>query len=173
MSDARPGDAPNDHPATTEGGPLESAAFPPLLRTLAVVLVVDLFAFALWSLPSLRTTSWSATSLFVFGVAGLCVIWVGYWIVYSRTRLEGDVLTQTWLWNKRVSAQDVAQLKLVHIRMLERVIAPRLLVRRRFGGITWFHAYDPQVLIAFGEQVAMRTLPSAPPPSPAPDPASK
>jgi len=107
VSDARPGDAPNDHPATTEGGPLESAAFPPLLRTLAVVLVVDLFAFALWSLPSLRTTSWSATSLFVFGVAGLCVIWVGYWIVYSRTRLEGDVLTQTWLWNKRVSAQDV------------------------------------------------------------------
>ncbi|MCR6474670.1 hypothetical protein NU688_00770 [Variovorax sp. ZS18.2.2] len=147
---------------------LESAAFPPLLRTLAVVLVVDLFAFALWSLPSLRTTSWSATSLFVFGVAGLCVVWVGYWIVYSRTRLEGDVLTQTWLWNKRVRAEDVAQLKLVHIRMLERVIAPRLLVRRRFGGITWFHAYDPQVLVAFGHQVAQRAMPSAPPP-PAPE----
>ncbi len=145
--------------------PLESAAFPPLLRTLAVVLVVDLFAFALWSLPSLRTTSWSATSLFVFGVAGLCVVWVGYWIVYSRTRLEGDVLIQTWLWNKRVSAaQDVAQLKLVHIRMLERVIAPRLLVRRRYGGITWFHAYDPQVLIAFDQRVAERAVPSSPVP---------
>ena len=146
---------------------LESAAFPPLLRTLAVVLVVDLFAFALWSLPSLRTTAWSATSLAVFGVAGLCVVWVGYWIVYSRTRLEGDVLTQTWLWNKRVSAADVTQLKLVHIRMLERVIAPRLLVRRRYGGITWFHAYDPKVLVAFGQRVAQRAVPGAS--SPAPD----
>ncbi|MGJ7527746.1 hypothetical protein [Variovorax sp. GB1P17] len=143
--------------------PLESAAFPPLLRTLAVVLVVDIFAFALWSLPSLRTTTWSTSALVVFGIAALCVVWVGYWIVYSRTRIEGDVLTQTWLWNKRVSAQDVAQLKLVHIRMLERVIAPRLLVRRRYGGITWFHAYDPQVLIAFGEQVAQRAIPSTPP----------
>lgn len=148
----------------SNASPLESAAFPPLLRTLAVVLVVDLFAFALWSLPSLRTTSWSAASLFVFGVAGLCVAWVGYWIVYSRTRLEGDVLVQTWLWDKRVRAEDVAQLKLVHIRMLERVIAPRLLVRRRFGGITWFHAYDPQVLVAFGQQVAQRAMPSAPAP---------
>jgi len=146
----------------SSSAPLESAAFPPLLRTLAVVLVVDIFAFALWSLPSLRTTTWSTSALVVFGIAVLCVVWVGYWIVYSRTRLEGDVLVQTWLWDKRVSAQDVAQLKLVHIRMLERVIAPRLLVRRRYGGITWFHACDPQVLIAFGERVAKRAVPAAP-----------
>lgn len=145
----------------------ESAAFPPLLRTLAVVLVVDLFAFAIWSLPSLRTADWTTSALVVMGIAALCVVWVGYWIVYSRTRLEGDMLVQTWLWDKRVKAQDVAQLKLVHIRMLERLIAPRLLVRRRMGGITWFHAYDPQVLIAFGEQVAQRAVPLKPaPPEP-------
>jgi len=149
------------------GAALECAAFPPLLRTLAVVLVVDIFAFALWSLPTLRSAAWSAGSLAVFGLAGLCVAWVGYWIVYSRTRLEGGVLTQTWLWNKRASAQEAAQLKLVHIRRLERIVAPRLLVRRRNGGLTWFHASDPQVLVAFGEQVALRAVPSAVP-SPAP-----
>lgn len=147
----------------TAGGIIESPAFPPLLRTLAVVLVIDLFAFAIWSLPSLRTADWSASALVVMGIAALCVVWVGYWIVYSRTRLEGDVLVQTWLWDKRVSAQEVAQLKLVHIRMLERVIAPRLLVRRRFGGMTWFHSADAAVLVAFGEQVAKRTIPPAPP----------
>lgn len=142
---------------------IESPAFPPLLRTLAVVLVIDLFAFGIWSLPSLRSADWSTSALVVMGIAALCVVWVGYWIVYSRTRLEGDVLVQTWLWDKRVSAQDVAQLKLVHIRMLERVIAPRLLVRRRFGGMTWFHSADAAVLVAFGEQVAKRTIPPAPP----------
>ena len=139
----------------------ESAAFPPLLRTLAVVLVVDLFGFGIWSLPSLRTAEWTTSALVVMGIAALCVVWVGYWIVYSRTRLEGDELVQTWLWDKRVKAQDVAQLKLVHIRMLERLIAPRLLVRRRMGGITWFHAYDPQVLIAFGQRVAELAVPSS------------
>lgn len=141
----------------------EGAAFPPLLRTLAVVLVVDLFAFGIWSLPSLRTAEWTASALVVMAIAALCVVWVGYWIVYSRTRLEGDELVQTWLWDKRVKAQDVAQLKLVHIRMLERLIAPRLLVRRRMGGITWFHAYDPQVLIAFGQRVAELAVPSSSP----------
>lgn len=154
----------NDNPgggAETER--IESPAFPPLLRTLAVVLVIDLFAFAIWSLPSLRSADWSATALVVMGIAALCVVWVGYWIVYSRTRLEDDVLIQTWLWDKRVSAQEVAQLKLVHIRMLERVIAPRLLVRRRFGGMTWFHSADAAVLVAFGEQVAKRSIAPAPP----------
>ncbi|MDM0004001.1 hypothetical protein QTI51_03535 [Variovorax sp. J22G73] len=141
----------------------EGAAFPPLLRTLAVVLVVDLFAFGIWSLPSLRTAEWTTSALVVMAIAALCVVWVGYWIVYSRTRLEGDELVQTWLWDKRVKAQDVAQLKLVHIRMLERLIAPRLLVRRRMGGITWFHAYDPQVLIAFGQRVAELAVPSSSP----------
>jgi len=140
---------------------LESPAFPPLLRTLAVVLVVDLFAFGIWSLPSLRTADWTTSALVVMGIAAVCVVWVGYWIVYSRTRLEDDVLVQTWLWDKRVSVQDVAQLKLVHIRMLERVIAPRLLVRRRMGGITWFHSSDPAVLIAFGERVALGAVPAA------------
>lgn len=141
----------------------EGAAFPPLLRTLAVVLVVDLFAFGIWSLPSLRTAEWTTSALVVMAIAALCVVWVGYWIVYSRTRLDGDELVQTWLWDKRVKAQDVAQLKLVHIRMLERLIAPRLLVRRRMGGITWFHAYDPQVLIAFGQRVAELAVPSSSP----------
>ena len=135
-------------------GPLESPAYPRFVRILAVILVVDLVAFGLWSVPALKLADWSLPSLLFFGAAALSIVWIGYWIVYSRTRLEGDVLTQTWLWNKRVSAQDVAQLKLVHIRMLERVIAPRLLVRRRFGGITWFHAYDPQVLIVSAQQVA-------------------
>ena len=166
MSERGTAEAPPDNTPAS----IESAAFPPLLRTLAVVLVVDLFAFAIWSLPSLRTADWTTSALVVMGIAALCVVWVGYWIVYSRTRLEGDMLVQTWLWNKRVKAQDVAQLKLVHIRMLERVIAPRLLVRRRMGGITWFHAYDPQVLIAFGEQVAQRAVPLKPaPPEPRPD----
>ncbi len=136
---------------------LESPAYPPLVRTLAVVLVVDMIGFGLWSLPALRSTDWSASSLAVIAVAALCVVWVGYWILYSRTRLEGDVLTQTWLWNKREDAANAAQLKLVHWRWLQRIIAPRLLVRRRNGAITWFHAADARLLVGFAERVAAQS----------------
>ncbi|MBC7394589.1 MAG: hypothetical protein H7340_14790 [Variovorax sp.] len=143
---------------------IDSPAFPRLLRILAVVLAFDVVAFGVWSFPALRSTAWSAGSVWVFGLASVCVMWMGYWIVRSRTRLDGDVMTQTWLWNKRADAHDVVQLKLVHIRWLERAMAPRLLVRRRNGAITWFHSADPRLLTAFIERVAqcaMQTTASA------------
>lgn len=146
----------NEAAAPAPAETLESPAYPPLVRTLAVVLVVDLVGFGLWSLPALRSADWSVAGLAVFGLAALCIVWVGYWIVYSRTRLEGDVITQTWLWDKREDAADVAQLKLVHSRWLERIIAPRLLVRRRNGGVTWIHSADARLLTGFAERVARR-----------------
>lgn len=133
---------------------LESPAYPPLLRVLSVVIVVDVIGFALWSLPALRSTTWSSGSLALLSLAGIGVLWMGWWIVYSRTRLDGDVLSQTWLWNRRAHANEVTQLKLVHLRPLQKIIAPRLLVRRRNGAIAWFHSADPVLLTAFAERVA-------------------
>lgn len=139
---------------------LESPAYPPLVRTLAVILVVDVIGFGLWSIPALRSADWSAGSLAVIALAMVCIAWVGYWILNSRTRLEGDLLTQTWLWTKREQAGDVAQLKLVHWRWLERIIAPRLLVRRRNGAITWIHSADARLLEDFAKRVAALSLKS-------------
>jgi len=153
--------APRDNPSGDAAEAtliLESAAYPPLVRALAVIMVLGLLAFGLWSVPALRTTDWSAANLTVYGGAFVCIVWVGYWILNSRTRLEGEVLTQTWLWTKREQAGEVAQLKLVHWRWLEQVMAPRLLVRRRNGAITWFHAADARLLTGFAERVAQRSL---------------
>jgi hypothetical protein len=132
---------------------LESPAYPPLLRVLSVVIVLDVVGLALWSLPTLRATSWSAGSLALLGLAGMAVVWMGWWVVYSRTRLEGDVLSQTWIWNRTAHAGEVTQLKMVHWPLLQRVIAPRLLVRRRNGAIAWFHSADPRLLTTFSRRV--------------------
>ena len=48
---------------------IESAAFPPLVRLLAVVIVGGLAAFALWSLPALRGAQWTFPALATFGLA--------------------------------------------------------------------------------------------------------
>ena len=140
-----PGDAPVS---------LESPAYPRFVRILAVIFVVDLIAFGLWSLRALGAESWTAGSIALFGLAALCIGWMGYWIVNSRTRLEGDALTQSWLWTKRVHASEVAQLKLVHWPWLQSVIAPRLLVRRRNGAVGWFHSADARLLTEFAHRVA-------------------
>ena len=137
---------------------LESPAYPRFVRILAVIFVVDLIAFGLWSVPALSDASWTVGSMVLFGLAAVCIAWMGYWIVNSRTRLEGDQLTQTWLWTKRVQASEVAQLKLVHWPWLQKVIAPRLLVRRRNGATGWFHSADAQLLTEFAKRVAARTF---------------
>jgi len=144
-----PGDAPVS---------LESPAYPRFVRILAVIFVVDLIAFGLWTMPALSGESWTYGSIALFGLAAVCIAWMGYWIVNSRTRLEGDELTQTWLWTKRVRASEVAQLKLVHWPWLQSVIAPRLLVRRRNGAVGWFHSADARLLTEFAHRVAARNF---------------
>lgn len=144
---------------------IESAAFPPLVRALAVLIVAGLAAFALWSLPALRAAEWNFTALSTFALAAVLIGWVGWWMVFSRTRFCGDAVVQTWLWDKRVRVQDVATFKIVHWPWLQAIVAPRMLVRRRGGGITWVHAADPALLVAFGQAVIRQGMaqPGTPP----------
>ncbi len=148
-------------------GPLESAAFPPLVRALAVLIVAGLAAFALWSLPALRAADWNFSALSTFALAAVLIGWVGWWMVFSRTRFAEGAVVQTWLWDKRVRAEDVASFKIVHWPWLQAIVAPRMLVRRRGGGITWLHAADPALLVAFGQAVVRQGMqqPAAPSPT--------
>ena len=141
--------------------PIPSLAYPRSVRILTVVLLTDLLLFGLWSLPTLRITAWSASSLVLWTLAIVSVYWVGWWIVYSRTELQGETLTQTWIWNKRVTVRDVSQLKLVHWPGLQTIVAPRLLVRKRNGGVIWIHSANPELLTTFCERVAQHTLPTS------------
>jgi hypothetical protein len=137
---------------------IESAAFPKLLRIVAVVLMLGLVAGALSIYTKLRQAHWSTGSLVLVIAACACIAWFGYWLLKSRTRLEGSVLTQTWLWTKRARAQDVAHFKLVHLRALDAIVAPRLLVKQRNGGLQWFQAADGRVLQAFCDRVVQQRI---------------
>ncbi|MDF1484319.1 hypothetical protein PY257_03850 [Ramlibacter sp. H39-3-26] len=152
---APPREAPGVPAACAGHAAMESAAFPAPVRVLAILVVAGLAAFALWSLPALRGAAWSAGSLALFALAGLCIAWTGWWIVHGKTRFDGVRISQSWLWGpKSAEVHDVAHLKLVHWQALERIVAPRLLVRRRNGSLTWFHAADARLLTAFAARVA-------------------
>lgn len=139
------------------GGVLESAAFPRLVRWLAIAMILALAICGAMASDELRRAAWSSGSLWLFTAAWLSIAWLGYWIVHSRTRLVGDTLVQTWLWTKRSEVQDVAQLKLVHWAWVDGIVAPRLLVRQRSGAVLWFNAADARILRAFCDQVAGRS----------------
>ena len=137
---------------------LESAAYPPLVRVMAVAIVLALASFAAWSAPALSDAQWSFASLSTYALAAVLIAWVGWWMVFSRTRYQDGELTQTWLWDKRVQAREVATFKIVHWPWLQGLVAPRMLVRRRNGSIAWMHSADPRLLVAFGEAVVQQGM---------------
>ncbi|MEG1733479.1 MAG: hypothetical protein RR283_00475, partial [Comamonas sp.] len=110
----------------------------------------------------LREVQWSFATLSTYGLAGVLLAWVGWWMVFSRTRYADDELVQTWLWDKRVHAREVATFKIVHWPWLQFIVSPRMLVRKRNGGMTWMHSADVRLLVAFGESVVRQGMqPSA------------
>lgn len=142
---------------------LESAAYPPLVRGLAVLIVVALAGFASWSAPALSGMQWTFASLATYGLAAVLIVWAGWWMVFSRTQYQDGQIVQTWLWDKRVHAREVATFKIVHWPWLQFIVAPRMLVRRRNGSITWIHCADARLLVAFGESVVRQGMQPAPP----------
>ena len=145
---------------------LDCAAFPRGARIVAVLLTLLLAVAGAMASTELRQAQWTATGLALLAAAWLCIAWMGYWILHSRTRLDGDTLLQTWIWDKRCRVQDVAQLKLVHWRWVDGIVAPRLLVRQRGGAVLWIDAADARLLRQFCEQVGRQqtqaTLPERP-----------
>lgn len=137
---------------TDSGAPLpvvEGPSFPWTVKAAASALVGALAYFA-WH--ALDAKAWSALDtggrLFLVAASGVAVS--GWWgVLTSRTRFDGEQISQSWLWAKSVQLRDVTQVKLIHLRGLEWIIVPRLLVRAGGLGLTTFHASDPDVLAAF------------------------
>lgn len=136
---------------------METAAFPAVSRLLAVAMIGALVLAAARAWQPLVNASWTTGGAALMAGALLSMAWLGYWIVFSRTRLEGEMLVQTWIWTKRTRTDEVAQLKLVFLPWLSWVVAPRLLVRQRGGAVLWFQAADVRLLQAFAERVARQS----------------
>ncbi|MFD0666388.1 hypothetical protein ACT80S_01615 [Ramlibacter sp. MAHUQ-53] len=139
--------------ALPEGGPqplsAEGPAFPLTTRVLATALVGWMAYWGLRSGGALAATDWNPTALAVFIGALVLVLWVLVWMWRSRTGVDAQGIHQTWIWNKRVAWTDIAQAKLIAVPGLEWLVAPRLMVRARGGGLLVFHSAHRVVLASF------------------------
>jgi len=116
--------------------------------------------FKLWLEGKAAGGTVSILAWFVAALAMMAYTWV--WILRSRTGLDAQALHQRWVWDKRMELADLAYGKLVRVRGLEWLIAPRLYVRTLAGKFAVFHAADPAVLAEcermLAELKAFRTL---------------
>ena len=139
---------PNTHPLTLRGFVFqpshperEVAAFSTAFRTLAWALLLGLGAWML----SIKQAHGSNAAL--WGVAAWAMMaWTVWNIQRSRTRLTAESMRQTWIWNKQMSISDLAYARLIRVRSLDWLIAPRLYVRNLSGRFTVIYCADTDML---------------------------
>ena len=84
---------------------------------------------------------------FLGAVLLLLYTWVN--ILRSTTRIDEQGLSQTWVWNKHMELRELAYGKLIRVRGLEWLIAPRLYVRPLMGKFAVFYATSPEMIAEF------------------------
>ncbi len=131
-----------------QGGRLVCHAFSLPFKLLAVALIAMALAWAthMWSTGvlewSLRSSGWFVAAL---GMMSYTV----WHILNGKTTLDDTALQQTWVWRKRVELHELAYVKLIRVRHLEWLIAPRLYTRTFSNKLAVFYAISPAMLQEF------------------------
>lgn len=87
--------------------------------------------------------------------AWLLMLYTVIAIYRSSTILTDDTLKQQWIWDKEVALKDIAYAKLIRIKGLDWLIAPRLYVRTGIGKFSVFYAAD-EAMLARWEKIARK-----------------
>jgi hypothetical protein len=131
---------------TPSASPLEGPAFSRPFKLLVSVLVWGCAAWLLdlWLSGKMGVGLNVSAAWFVAGQALLLLTW--WFILRSRTRIDNTGLHQSWVWDKHMELRELAYGKLIRVRGLDWLIAPRLYLRTLLGKFAVFYVADPALL---------------------------
>lgn len=136
--------------APSAGEPhVEGAAFTPLVKGTAAVLMAGLVLYGLRAADTTDPRALSVSALLFLCLLAAIAAFCFWWMLISRTTVTPTAIRQTWWSEKRVPLADITQTKLILIPGLTWLIAPRLVVRTRSAGSVVFHAAERPVIAAF------------------------
>ena len=126
-----------------------SPAFSPPFKVLATVIVLACAAGFVQAWLGNRQTGGG------WFIAGLLLLLYTWWhILRSATHIDQAGLHQTWVWDKHMELGELAYGKLIRVRGLEWLIAPRLYVRTLMGKFAVFYAASPDMISEFERLVS-------------------
>ena len=127
---------------------VQGAAYSLPFKLLATGLVFGSAAWMalLWRDGRLPADS-GVTAWFLAAMA--MMFWTWWCIVRGVTSVDERELRQTWIWTRRMELRELAYARLIRVRGLEWLIAPRLYARTLLGKFAVFHAADPALVAEF------------------------
>ena len=132
------------YPYQPPAQPMNAPAFGPVFKTLAWTIVLALLVW-FWRLG----IDWSSRQGALCAVVWAMLAFMVFHIQRSRIQLTPDAIEQTWMWRRRVALKELAFAKVMRIRGLEHLIAPRIYVRNLGGTFTFFYCHDRALLDEF------------------------
>jgi hypothetical protein len=127
-----------------------SSAFSMPFKALATVMVCGAIAWLglIWR-GSGTGPSIGSSALTWFVAAIVLMVYTWWHIVAGKTSLGPEALHQSWVWDKKMELRELAYAKLIRVRGLDWLIAPRLYVRTLAGKFAVFYAADPAMIKDF------------------------
>ncbi len=128
---------------------LQSQAFSSTFKVLAGLLTVGC-AFWLFSMAQTGLLGTGGNTTFGWFAAAVALMgWTLWHIIRSKTSLSDRLLHQSWIWDKQIDRSDIAYAKLIRVRGLTWLVAPRLYVRTLEGKFAVFYAAEAPMIKAF------------------------
>jgi hypothetical protein len=131
---------------SASAGPTQGAAFTRPYKALVVAMVIISLAWwiRLWQQGHWGDHPGQGGGWFLLAI--VLMAWTGWAVLRSRTRIDAEGISQTWIWHKHMPCRELAYARLIRIRGLEWLMAPRLYVRTLLGKFAVFYIADAQVL---------------------------
>ena len=140
-SPAVPPDAPLLYPYQPPVRPMTGQAFGPVFKAMAWLILWGLLAW-IWRLDF----DWHATQAPWVAVAWGMLAFIVWHIQRSRIVLDPQAIEQTWMWRRRMALRELAFIKVMRVRGLEFLIAPRIYARNLGGTFAFFYCHDRALL---------------------------
>lgn len=92
--------------------------------------------------PTVQSYGWVGAALVMMGIT----VWH---VLKGTTTLDAQSIQQSWIWSKRIELANLAYAKLIRVKGLEWLIAPRLYTRSFGGKLAVFYTSDTTLLANF------------------------
>jgi hypothetical protein len=127
---------------------MQGPAYSRTFRLLATLLVFGACAWLamLWYAGKLQLSS-SLGLWFLAAAAMMLYTW--FCIVSGVTTLDEAQLQQTWMWSRKMELRELAYARVIRVRGLEWLIAPRIYLRTLTGKFAVFYAADAAMVREF------------------------
>lgn len=128
---------------------LQGPAFSPVFKALAWGISAGLLAWMLrLQLP------WGQGATVWAWAAWVLITYTAWTVQRSRLHIRTGWIEQDWIWRRQMAIADLAYLKLIRVRGLEWLMAPRVYARTMQGSFVVFYCADAAVLAELARMTA-------------------